>query len=1014
MFTESSTECSMSSQRNLGLERTLLALFVASGFAGLIYQAIWSHYLGLTLGHAAYAQTLVLGIFMGGMALGAWLISRFGVQWRRLILAYAIVEVLIGIGGLGFHFLFEAYTEFSQQTVYPALSSVTAVRAWQWGSAALLIAPQSILLGMTFPLMSGGYLRVAPRADGEILGGLYFTNSIGAAFGALFSTFVLLPRIGMPGAVATAGVVNLAVGVLAWLVSRRAYVQSTAKESDVAAASPVSVADGKFFRMMLIAATITGGSSFVYEIGWVRMLNQALGTTIHSFELMLSAFILGLAFGGWWIRKRSRLIADPVSYAGYAQIWMGIAALISIPVFGQSFRWVGAMMASLPKTDDGYTLFSIGSAAIALAVMFPAAFFAGMTLPLITMAMLRRSGGEASIGRVYAANTLGAILGVVMAVHVLIPLLGLRLAVTVAALADIALGIVLLRLFTDGVRQRTYLGAVAAALVVIAGSLLFGKLDPRTLASGVFRSGAAALGEGAEVLYLRDGKTATVSFTVTGSVGTIATNGKPDASIQLLPDVAASDDEITMVMAAALPLTVHPNPLNVAVIGWGSGLSTHTLMGSSKLTQVDSIEIEHAMYEGASLYRNRVARGYTDPRSKVHIDDARTFFSSGKRQYDVIVSEPSNPWVSGVASLFTQQFYRFMRGHLNDNGVVVQWLQSYELSDELLATMLAALISEFPHVDAYVTNSADLLFLASDKPLQQLDISRIQDIDLRNEMIRVGLGSDGDFNVRKIGSRAMLQAVVAMYGAEPHSDYFPEVSLNAPRARFKGESVQSLGSLMALGMPVLEIAGGRKPSSIADEVILTRAFTTMDYWNARDTKTFVLEGSSPALLERQGQLAEQSLIQKLTELRRISAADEPEAELNAWLLAAAVAADFTIGYLPAEDLHGLWIDPEWIGVADQSETVKAVLAAYAAAARRDGAAMYTHGLAALALLDESRPSISREHMLVIAMLGAIADGKPAQVTALEHMHSANLPATTKGYGLARAYLQAWVEVIEDE
>jgi len=172
------------------LGRLLLGLFVLSGFAGLVYQSIWSHYLGLSLGHAAYAQTLVLAIFMGGMALGAWAVSRFGLGWRRLILAYAVVEAVIGVLGLVFHPLFVAYMDVSQQAVYPALEAAWAVRAWQWGTAALLILPQSVLLGMTFPLMSGGYLRLAPREDGEILGGLYFSNSLGAALGALAAVFI--------------------------------------------------------------------------------------------------------------------------------------------------------------------------------------------------------------------------------------------------------------------------------------------------------------------------------------------------------------------------------------------------------------------------------------------------------------------------------------------------------------------------------------------------------------------------------------------------------------------------------------------------------------------------------------------------------------------------------------------------------------------------------------------------------------------------------------------------------
>ena len=194
------------------LERALLLLFVASGFAGLVYQAIWSHYLGLILGHAAYAQTLVLAIFMGGMASGAWLVSARGGRWSGLIRSYAIVELIVGATALVFHPLFVAYMEVSQSTILPAMQSESAIRLWQWGSAALLIAPQSVLLGMTFPLMSGGYLRVAPHQDGEILGGLYFTNSIGAAAGALAATFLLLPWIGMPGAIMVAGVINILVG----------------------------------------------------------------------------------------------------------------------------------------------------------------------------------------------------------------------------------------------------------------------------------------------------------------------------------------------------------------------------------------------------------------------------------------------------------------------------------------------------------------------------------------------------------------------------------------------------------------------------------------------------------------------------------------------------------------------------------------------------------------------------------------------------------------------------------
>ncbi|TNJ35483.1 spermine synthase [Arenimonas terrae] len=984
----------------------LLALFVASGFAGLIYQAIWSHYLGLSLGHAAYAQTLVLAIFMGGMALGAWLVSRRGVRWRRLIFAYALVEIVIGLAGLAFHPLFIAYTGVSHDLVYPALSEPWAVRAWQWGSAALLIAPQSILLGMTFPLMSAGYLRVAPGADGEILGGLYFSNSVGAAFGALFATFVLLPSIGMPGAVAVAGIVNLAVGIAAWLVSRRGDVLLAAAPSEADPRPAERPVEASFYRMMLLAAGITGASSFVYEIGWVRMLNQALGTTIHSFELMLSAFILGLAFGGLWIRGRSRTITDPVAYAGYAQILMGLAALVSLPVFAQSFRWVGLLMDWVPRTDGGYSMFSLGSAVVALLVMFPAAFFAGMTLPLFTMSLLRRGAGESGIGRIYAANTLGAIVGVALAVHVLIPAMGLHLAVTLAALADIVLGFVLLRHYAEGVRPAAYLGALVTTMLVLGSSLVLGRADPQALASGVFRTGSATLDEASRVRFLRDGKTTTVAVYTQGAAATIATNGKPDAAMQLDLAVRPSDDEITMLMLGAMPLAVHPEPRRIAVIGWGSGLSTHTVLGSPVPEVVDSIEIERAMYDGAMLFGSRVARAYSDPRSHLHIDDARTYFSTGQRRYDVIVSEPSNPWVSGVASLFTRQFYGFLASHLEDDGILVQWVHTYELDDRLLATILSALSAEFPHIEVYRPNFGDLVLLASHRPIPPLSYPAAAGSDLQRELARVGLATAADFSAYRVGSQRLVENLVRLTGAEAHDDFYPTVSLQAPRSRFRGDSAKWLHALAESGLPVLELTDGRRPPRLSqgltpgrDDAMVRLPTVALNVADALRTGDM-----STVSKDYQGIAAQATL------LRGLSLAPVSPGEVDSWLVAATTVAEFTLSHLPAEDQEGVWRAPAWYLADGQPDAVEAVQRAYAATAGREPGAMLESGRQALATLGLDRPLATREHMLVIAMLGAIGSGQPAEAMRLDREEGASIPVLPgSSYGFVRAYLLAWAD-----
>lgn len=988
------------------LDQTLLVLFVASGFAGLVYQSIWTQYHGLTLGHAAHAQTLVLGIFMGGMALGAWWVGERGTQWRNLLRVYAWVELAIGVAGLAFHPVFVAYSDFSRATVYPALADAAA-HSWQWGSAALLIAPQSILLGSTFPLMCGAYLRVAPRGDARILGGLYFSNSLGAAIGALAATFLLLPAVGMPGTVAVAGALNLAVAAAAWQLSRQLDTLPERPAVPAPESASIPAAEARitgprttpFLRWMLVAAAVTGASSFVYEISWVRMLSQALGTTVHAFELMLAAFILGLALGGLWVRHRSDRAGEVIAAAGYAQVCMGIAALLSIPVFAQSFRWVGAMVTSLPKTEAGYALFNLGSGAIAIAVMLPAAFFAGMTLPLFTTALLRRGHGESSIGRVYAANTLGAIVGVVLAVHVLIPWLGLRVAVIVAAVADIVLGIVLLR--SVAAMSRPAIGVAAGAAAVVLGAvLMLGGVDPRSLASGVFRTGDYRLRDDTRILYLRDGKTATTAVFTQADVGTIATNGKPEASLQLTLAPPDSADEVTMIMVAALPLAIHPAPENIAIIGWGSGLTTHTLLGSPAPRRVDAIEIEPTMHEAARLFGSRVERAYRDPRLHIHFDDARTYFSIGDKHYDAIVSEPSNPWVGGVATLFTRQFYRFAGDHLAPGGLLVQWLQTYELDDDLLATMLAALATEFPYVDLYLINSADLVLVSSRSPLPPLDASRLASPELARELQRVGLDSSADYEVRRIGSQRLVRTLVRMADAVPHSDFHPVVTLKAPMARFIGRSASRIAELASLGMPLLELTDGRPPLPASAPMLYSpHSIPAQDQWIAVGVRDSLRSGSvdrrlidlEPAVLP-----AVRTLLQ-------------PGVDEREWLAAAADVAEHSIARLSAGDLRGAWIEPAWINPDVQSEPVRRVLAAYAAAARRDPEAMRSAGLAAIAVLDRQAPPLLRDQMLLIALLGAEAQGGAAGMRDVERAANASL-AEGGPYALAGTYLRAWAEL----
>ena len=406
------------------------AIFAISGFSGLIYESIWSHYLKLFLGHAAYAQSLVLMLFMGGMAIGSWVASRYSSKSKIPILAYAAVELIIGLAALVFHSVFTGVIDGFYATVLPSVGEPTIGATLKWLTAGILILPQSILLGMTFPLMSAGIIRRFPDTPGGSIAMLYFTNSIGAAIGVLASGFWFIEKFGLPGTIMTAGVINIMLAVVVWMLVRL----DPNPETEPLASTRDSGSRQAVARLFMLAAFITGAASFIYEISWIRMLSLVLGATTHSFELMLSAFITGLAFGGLWIKRRIDTIDDPVRFSGFVQIIMGIFALLTIPMYMETFGLMEWLLAALQRSEQAYTGYTLSSHVIALIVMLPTTFMAGMTLPLFTYVLLNRGAGEGSIGRIYAANTVGAICGVLFAVHIGMPLLGLKNLIVFGAL----------------------------------------------------------------------------------------------------------------------------------------------------------------------------------------------------------------------------------------------------------------------------------------------------------------------------------------------------------------------------------------------------------------------------------------------------------------------------------------------------------------------------------------------------------------------------------------------------
>ena len=940
------------------------AVFSLSGFAGLIYESIWTQYVKLFLGHAAYAQTLVLCIFMGGMAIGSWIASRRAVQWRSLLKAYAAAEAVIGVAALVFHPVFVAATGLAYDHLLPALGSVALAQALKWSLAAGLLLPQSVLLGMTFPLMSGGVLRRFPQRPGDSLGMLYFTNSLGAALGVLASGFFLIGRIGLPGTILTAGLINILLALAVWLTSRDLPEPAPVKTTDNADFSASPWTNG-----LLAAAFVTGAASFIYEIAWIRGLSLVLGSSTHAFELMLSAFVLGLALGGLWIRRRIEHSADLRRLLGWIQVVMGLCALATLPLFNAAFSLMQYVLAAVARTEQAYQLFNVFSHALCLLLMLPATVCAGATLPLMTCMLLRRGVGERSIGAIYASNTVGAILGVVVAVHVLMPLMGLKGAIWVGALLDIGLGIALLAAIGAGLRRWELRGSIAvAALALLTAGLV--KLDPLQLLSGVYRTGAGMLPKDTRVLFFEDGKTATVGL-VRGNNGmmVISTNGKPDAGI-MVEGNAFTSDELTMVLAGALGIAAHGDVRTVANIGIGSGLTTHVLLSTPQVERVDTVEIERFMVEAARGFGPRVQRAFTDPRSHIYIEDAKTFFSTRNARYDLIISEPSNPWVSGVASLFSDEFYARTVKHLQPNGVFVQWVQMYEADITLLASILKAMSPHFSDYAIYASNDTDVLLVAKKSgTLARLDQASLSKPGLSAELGRIHVSGAQDLDARRIGSRRTMEAMFQSIPAPINSDYFPFVDQNAPRMRFRNLNGQELARLTIHSLPLLEMLNGAQTADrLTPNTWLLRSRASAD---ARHLKAVLLD-------RRYGDYPELTGAAALLPFLFADACVKNTSE-DAWIDGVVILAGYLIPYLSAEELDPIWRrlenDKCPLGL---SATQRKWLILVKAVARRDAAGM---ALASTRILERGEASgspIRLRYAVLSGMLGNLMAGAPHQ------------------------------------
>ena len=863
---------------------SLYIVFTISGAAGLVYEMIWARYLSLFLGHSAYAQILVITIFLGGMALGALAAGWRTERLRDPLKWYAVAELLAGCIGVAFHDVFVATTDFAYATLFPVLAGSAALTPVKFAIAAALILPQSVLLGTTFPLMAAGLMRRDVSNPGRTLAVLYFANSFGAAAGVLIAGFYLVAAVGLPGTLLTAAALNVlvAVATLAIADRRPGAERLTLDPSDrrpLAEGGAFSSSLPRLRMLMLGVAFGTAVASFGYEIGWLRMLALVLGSATHSFELMLSAFIAGLAAGALWVRGRADRWQDPARVLAQLQILMGLAALSTLPLYAESFAWIAKLMDVFTQTDVGYAGFNLARYAICLTIMFPASFFAGTTLPLITRTLLVAGDGERSIGRVYGVNTLGSILGVSAAGAVLLPALGLKGLIVAGATLDMGLGLLILLALPSPARQARKPAWAPFAVVVAASTVAIVSegYDPRLLASGVFRRGDTRNLPAWENVFYADGRTASVAVerVVSSDLLTIRTNGKPDASIPAVwrepcrPDTRQgllAGDMATQALLPLITLAHQPEARTAAVIDQGSGLTSHILLGGPRIEELVTIEIEPEMIAGSRELGRVNRRVFDDPRSTLVIDDAKTYLASADRRFDLILSEPSNPWVSGVSSLFTVEFYERVREHIGPGGVFGQWLHLYEMNDGLVLTVLAALHQTFGAYEIFQTQEADLLIVATPgNDLPAPDWSITETPPLAEDLCHAPPLSAPVLESTRLTHRAALAPLLDNWEAV-NSDFYPLLDLGAERARYLRTSAEGIISLRMTGFDFTAALFGRRATRMEPDTPLPLALPRV-----RALAGYQSDGGTDDAEHRAARL------------RTILSADEPPASWRLWM-----------------------------------------------------------------------------------------------------------------------------------
>ncbi|RKH45685.1 spermidine synthase [Corallococcus sicarius] len=746
------------------------ALLFLSGSTALVYELVWSKYLGNVLGNSGQAHAVVLATFMGGLALGASVFGRTADRVKSPLALYGLLELGVGLYALAFPAVLRVL-EAGWLAVAPSVPEGLRVGPRLLVAALSLVVP-TLLMGGTLPALVRHFAASLAGVRRE-LARLYAINSLGAALGAYIAGTRLVPAIGLSASATLAAGLNLLLAVAA-LALARSHPPALAgvREGDASGGDEVAY-PRRAVRAALWGVLLSGFTSMLYQVTWIRLLSIVLGASTYAFTLILTAFILGIGLGSFWLMTRKEGV-DSLRLYGRTQVALVVSLCVALPLYVRLPHLFHRAEWLLTRTLDAWPVFQGLTFAFCCAVLLIPTFFMGAAFPAAArVATAKVSEVGRQLGGVYLWNTVGTITGSALGGLVLMPWWGMEgnfVAGVVANLAAAALAFSAApakakanartpssALSSVPWRALWPVGLAALLAVVVLGGMRGWAVRLSSIASirmhqkppDTYAELVRNMERDIRPVFYADDTFATVL------VGDVPRDGHRFMKLNGKVDASNGSDVETQVVAGHLGVLLHARePENVLLVGAGAAITAGSVL-AHPVKHLDMVEISPAVIDGARLFKADNRNAVDDPRTHVHVDDAKTFMALASRKYDLVVSVPSNPWVAGVSGLFTRDFFQTVDRHLTDDGVLVQWIHTYESNEELIRLVVRTLRDTFPHATTWL-GPHDLILVASRKPLV-FDAARVAERMARTE-------------AKKDLDRVDLHDVFALLSKQVHSD----------------------------------------------------------------------------------------------------------------------------------------------------------------------------------------------------------------------------------------------------